>query len=69
MLRALALGGGGAVFSEPFLATWGLGVPSRVQASLRALLGKGLVEQAERGVYRLADPFLPAWLAAVERPG
>ena len=56
------------MFSESFLATWGLGVASRVQASLRALLEKGLVEQAERGMYRLTDPFLPAWLAAAERP-
>ena len=50
------------IFSKDFIARWRLGVSS-IQASLRALENKGILEKEKQGKYRFDDEFFRLWIA------
>ncbi len=62
LLIGLAEDDPATVFSKDFSERWRLAVSS-IQASLRALENKGIVEKEKQGKYRFDDEFFRLWIA------
>lgn len=62
LLVALARDDPESVYSRDFAEKWRLG-PSSIQAALKALEGKGIVERERQGTYRFDDEFFRIWAA------
>ncbi|MBE9579985.1 MAG: hypothetical protein IMF18_00005 [Proteobacteria bacterium] len=62
LLIGLAEDDPATVFSKDFTERWRLAVSS-IQASLRALENKGIVEKEKQGKYRFDDEFFRLWIA------
>ena len=62
LLVALARDDPESVYSRAFTERWRLGASS-IQATLKALESKGIVEKEKQGNYRFDDEFFRIWAA------
>lgn len=62
LLIALAKDDPDGIFSRDFIERWRLGVSS-IQASLKALENRGILDREKQGKYRFDDEFFRFWIA------
>jgi hypothetical protein len=61
VLKGLAIEGSTAVYTKGFISKYKLGTPAYVQAALKVLLKKGILDREEK-LYSVVDVFFAEWV-------